>query len=372
LPFVLGGEGIEFVQSDPALRLLAQVGILILLFEVGLEADLRAFARVGPSAVAVAVVGVLVPMALGWMVSAWWLPDAPGVVHLFVGATLAATSVGITVRVLSDLRVMRRLEAQIILGAAILDDILGLIVLAVASGVVAAANAGTAALSVGAVAGILLRAALFMATAIAIGLFLSGRLVALVTRTGHPETMLVLGLGFCFAVAYVAERIGLADIIGAFAAGIMLDPYGRGVRTQENQATLAELLRPLATFFVPLFFVLMGMQVHLASLAGWSVLGFGAVLIASAVVGKLICGIAVLMRGVNRLAVGIGMVPRGEVGLIFAGIGAALTLENRPVLSQSIYSAVVVMVLVTTLLTPPGLRWAFRDTAVGSDADAGP
>jgi Kef-type K+ transport system membrane component KefB len=280
-------------------------------------------------------------------------------VHLFVGATLSATSVGITARVLKDLGRLQSPEGQIILGAAILDDVLGLIVLAVVTGIVAAA-AGGAALSSAAIVGILLRAILFLGLIVVLGHFLSSPIVRVAARTGHPEIMLVLGLALCFTLAFVAELIGLADIIGAFAAGLLLDPYGSGVRTREEDATLAELLHPLSSLFVPLFFVLMGIQVDLGSLASLPVQGFGLVLIVCAFVGKLACAFGVLRGGINRLAVAIGMIPRGEVGLIFAGIGTTLSLAGQPLLSQGMFSAIVLMVLVTTLVTPVGLRWIFQ------------
>lgn len=355
-PALGGGEGIAFVRADPVLSFLAQVGVLILLFDVGLEADLRAFARVGPSSLLVASIGVVVPLVLGWGAAAWLLPDSPTLAHVFVGATLSATSVGITARVLKDLGVTQTREAQIILGAAVLDDILGLVVLAVVSGL---AEAGAAGFSLWAIGGILARALVFLAATAVAGHFLSGRIVGLVARTDRPEWMLVVGLGLCFSLAYVAELIGLADIIGAFAAGILLDPYGEGVRPKQETATLAELLHPLGSLFVPLFFVLMGIQVHVGSVGTWSALAFAGVLTACALVGKAACAFGV-GPGTNRAAIAIGMIPRGEVGLIFAGIGSSLLVEGRPLLPQSLFSAVVVMVLVTTLLTPLGLRWAFR------------
>jgi Kef-type K+ transport system membrane component KefB len=354
-PALGGGDGIAFVRSDPALSFLAQVGVLILLFDVGLEADLRAFVRVGLSSLLVASIGVVVPIALGWGAAAWFLPESPLITYVFVGATLSATSVGITARVLKDLGATQTREAQIILGAAVIDDILGLVILAVVSGI---ATAGAAGLSVSAVGGILVRAVLFLgATGIA-GHFLSSRILRLVALTDRPEAMLVVGLGFCFTLAYVAELIGLADIVGAFAAGILLDPYGQGLRPKQEAATLAELLHPLESLFVPLFFVLMGIQVHVGSVDTPSSLAFAAVLTVCALAGKAACAVGV-RRGTNRLAIAIGMIPRGEVGLIFAGIGSTLLVEGQPLLPQSLFSAIVVMVLVTTLVTPVGLRWAF-------------
>ena len=362
LPLVGGtsehGE-IASLGADPTLLFLGQIGVLILLFDVGLEADLQALARVGPSSLLVALIGIVVPVALGWGAAAWLFPDRPPLVHLFVGATLSATSVGITARVLKDLGVTQSREGQIVLGAAIIDDILGLVLLAVVGGVVGASGTAGGSLSALAVAGILVRAVLFLGAAAVLGHFLSGRIVGLAARTGHPETMLVFGLAACFTLAFVAEAIGLAAIIGAFAAGLLLDPYGRGVRTREQDATLAQLLHPLSALFVPLFFVLMGAQVQVAALGSGATLLFAVVLTLCAVAGKLACALGVVAPGVNRLAVGIAMVPRGEVGLIFAGIGTTLVLDGRPILSDALFSAVVLMVLVTTLAAPVGLRWAF-------------
>ncbi|MGH7314483.1 MAG: cation:proton antiporter [Candidatus Rokuibacteriota bacterium] len=361
VPRFLGEEAGALVGGDPTLAFLAQLGILLLLFDVGLEANLSAFVRVGRSAVLVATIGIVTPGLLGWAVTVWWLPDAPGLAHVFVGATLTATSVGITARVLKDLGATSSREAQIIIGAAILDDVLGLVVLAIVSGMAAAA-AAAGGLGWMAIAGILLRAVLFFAAAAAVGHFLSAPLVRLAGRTGR-ETVLVMGLALCFGLAWVAERLGLAEILGAFAAGMMLDPYGRGVRAREDQPTLAELLHPLSAVFGPLFFVLMGARIDLGLALSASVLALGAVLTACAVAGKLACALGVLERGANRLAVGIGMVPRGEVGLIFASIGTGLAVGGRPLLDAGIFSSVVLMVLITTVVTPVGLRWALKKRA---------
>jgi Kef-type K+ transport system membrane component KefB len=361
LPPLFGERGIAFVRSDPTLLLLAEVGVLILLFDVGLESDLRAFARVGLSALLVAVIGTVVPFALGWAAAAWLLPDNLTLVHVFVGATLTATSVGITARVLKDLGVTQSPEGQTIIGAAILDDVLGLLVLAMVGGMVTAAATGGAPLSGLAISAIVLKAALFLGITVGLGHFLSSPIVRLAGRTGQPGILLVFGLALCFMLAFVAELAGLAGIVGAFAAGLLLDPYGEGVRARAEEATLSELLHPLSSLFVPLFFVLMGIQVDLGSLADRTVLGFGVVLLLCALAGKVACGLGVVRQGMNRLAVAFGMVPRGEVGLIFAGIGTSLTLQGAPLLSQGIFSAIVLMVLVTTLVAPVGLRWAFGD-----------
>jgi Kef-type K+ transport system membrane component KefB len=359
-PLVFGGQGVDIVRTDPTLHFLAEVGVLLLLFDVGLESDLRALVHVGPSALLVALLGVAAPVALGWGVTAWFLPESPALVHLFIGATLAATSVGITARVLRDLGAVQSREGQTILGAAVIDDILGLVVLAVIAGTISAATGQGPPLSAGGIALIVLWAGLFLVASAGLGHFVSAPLVRLLARLGHPEMLLVIGVALCFTLAFTAEAIGLAAIVGAFAAGFVIDPYGEGVRTSEESATLNQLLHPIAAVFVPLFFVLMGAQVDLASLAAPSALGLGAALVVVAIAGKLACALGVVDRGVDRLTVAVGMVPRGEVGLIFAGIGTTLMLDGRPVLSESVFAAVVVMVLVTTLVAPPGLRWSFR------------
>ncbi len=366
LPPLFGEHGIAFVRGEPTLHVLAEIGVLILLFDVGLEADLRALVRVGPSATLVALIGVVTPFLLGWGTARWLVPDASTLVHLFVGATLTATSVGITARVLKDLGSLQSREGQVILGAAIIDDILGLVVLSVMSGLVTAMSSGGVGWSGVVFTGIIFKAVAFLGITVGLAHYLSGPIMRQAARMSQPDIVLVCGLAICFALAFVAERIGLAGIVGAFAAGLLLDPYGEGVRTAEAEATLAKLLSPISSLFVPLFFVLMGIQVDIASLLNRDSLIFGAVLLLVAVAGKLVCAVGVLGPGINRLTVGIGMIPRGEVGLIFAGIGTALVLDGRPLLSQTVFSALVLMVVLTTLLTPIGLRWALQRASVPS------
>ena len=360
LPLVVGAHGVDLFRANATLRFLAEVGVLLLLFDVGLESDLRDLVRVGPSALLVAVVGVVTPVALGWGVTAWLLPGSPLLVHLFIGATLAATSVGITARVLRDLEAVQSREGQTILGAAVIDDVLGLVLLAVIAGAISSASGQGPALSAGRVGLIVLWAVLFLAASAAIGHFLSGPLVRLLAHLGHPELLLVVGVSLCFTLAFVAESIGLAAIVGAFAAGFVIAPYGEEVRIGEGTATLSQLLQPIGAVFVPLFFVLMGVQVELGSLAAPSSLWLGAALVVVAIAGKLASALGVVDRRIDRLTVAVGMIPRGEVGLIFAEIGTTLRLDGQPVLSEAVFAAVVVMVLVTTLVAPPGLRWCLR------------
>ncbi|HWT81358.1 MAG TPA: cation:proton antiporter, partial [Candidatus Methylomirabilis sp.] len=290
---LLAKAGFEFIRSDPTLQILAEMGVLILLFDVGLEVDLRAMLRVGSSAILVGLIGVVAPFILGWAVAAWLLPESPTLVHVFTGATLSATSVGITARVLKDLGKMQSHEAQIIVGAAVIDDILGLVALAIVSAAVRAAASGGSGVSVVLILGILVRAILFLGVTIGLGRYLTAPFVRLASWTGEPGILLVFGLALCFSLAFAAELVGLAGIIGAFAAGVMLDPYGEGVRTPEDQATLSELMHPLATLFVPLFFVLIGMKVALGNIADPAILLLGTMLVVAALAGKLLATLGV-------------------------------------------------------------------------------
>jgi Kef-type K+ transport system membrane component KefB len=364
LPLAHGRSGVEFVRNDPTIRVLAHIGVLLLLFDVGLESDLRALARVGRSAFLVATIGVVVPFALGYAVSVQVMPELSPIAHVFVGASLTATSVGITARVLKDLGVARSAEGQTILGAAMLDDVFGLVILAVVTGMAAAGGDVTQGLH--AAPGIVVKSTLFLGLAGLGGHFLSKRIADVVGRMREPGLMLALGVSLCFAVAFLAESLGLAGILGAFAAGVLLDPYGQGVHTRAEERTLGELLEPLSTIFVPLFFVMVGLQVDLAVLASPQALLLGGALVVVAVIGKLAAGLGVLGSGTRRIVVAIGMVPRGEVGLIFAGMGSTAVLEGKALLPPPVFSALVIMVLVTTLMTPIGLARVLRRT--GKDA----
>jgi Kef-type K+ transport system membrane component KefB len=244
LPPLFGERGIAFVRSDPTLLVLAEVGVLILLFDVGLESDLRAFARVGLSAFLVAVIGIVVPFALGWGATAWLLPDRPTLVHVFVGTTLTATSVGITARVLKDLGITQSPEGQTIIGAAILDDVLGLIVLAVVGGMVTAAGTGATALSTLAIGAIVLKAVLFLAITVGLGHFLSGPIVRLAGRTKQPGILLVFGLALCFVLAFIAELVGLAGIVGR-------SPRGCCSTRTEKEFAHERKRRPCRSCFTP-------------------------------------------------------------------------------------------------------------------------
>ncbi|MCS6817588.1 MAG: cation:proton antiporter [Blastocatellia bacterium] len=355
---LLGFHGLDFLKNEEILAILAELGVILLLFEVGLESDIAEMKAVGLSAFSVAVVGVITPFLLGWGVSSWLLPGAHRLVHVYVGAVLCATSVGITARVLRDLGKLATSEARIILGAAVIDDVLGLLVLAIVSGMIRAANRGATELPIGSLLWIVAKSVGFLFGAIWIGQRLSPRLFHLASKLRVHGMLLVTSLSFCFLMAYVASAIGLATIVGAFAAGLLLDRVHYRDFLDRGEHGLEEALRPLTTVFVPVFFVLMGIRVDLSSFGRTDILGFAALVTLAAILGKQACGLAVWERGVNRLAIGLGMIPRGEVGLIVASIGMTLTVQGERIVTPPIFSAIVIMVMVTTLLTPPLLKWA--------------
>jgi Kef-type K+ transport system membrane component KefB len=352
---LLGYHGLEFLSTNEGIAIIAEIGVVLLLFEVGLESNVREMMSVGASSLLVAILGVVAPFFLGWGVSAWMLPGEDILVHIFIGATLCATSVGITARVLTDLGKVTTREAKIILGAAVIDDVLGLVILAVVSGVISAANTGGQLASTDVLI-IVGKAAGFLVAAIVLGSWLSPRMFRLCSKLQIRGLLLTVSLAFCFFLAYLANSIDLAPIVGAFAAGLVLDEAHYRSYRELGEHGLEELIHPIAVFLVPIFFVLMGIKVDLSTFGQKGVLGFAAALSIAAIIGKMICALGVVEKGLDRVSVAVGMVPRGEVGLIFAGIGAALILRGQPVISVPIFSAVVIMVIVTTLMTPPVLK----------------
>ncbi|MEA2174553.1 MAG: hypothetical protein QOD00_2145 [Blastocatellia bacterium] len=366
-----GFNGLEFLKSSDVIAAFAELGVIILLFEVGLESNLGEMLEVGWSSLLVALAGVVVPFFLGWGVSAYFTPGESRLAHLFIGATLCATSVGITARVLKDTGRLKTREARVILGAAVIDDVLGLLILAVVAGVIKAAATG-ATLSLAGFVWIAAKAVLFLIFALLVGRYLTPTIFR---GAGHLETrgmLLALSIAFCFLLAWVAALVGLAPIVGAFAAGLVLDDLHFLTFPVRDKRDLLHLLSPVSTLAVPIFFVLMGLRVDLRVFANLGLLGFALVLTLAAIVGKQVCSLAVAERGLNRLAVGLGMIPRGEVGLIFAGLGATLMLPDasgvsQPVIGAQVYGAILIMVILTTLVTPPALKWSLSRASLSSD-----
>ena len=356
---LLGVDWFQFITANATIGVLAQLGAVILLFEVGLESTVRDMMQVGFRSLVVAVLGVVAPWALGWWVGALLLPDHSVYVHAFLGAVLTATSVGITARVLKDLGHAQSPEARIIMGAAVIDDVLGLVVLAAVAAVIAAADSG-AGLSYSALALVFGKALVFLVGALSLGVLLSPRLFSFASRLRGRGVLLATALVFCFTLAWLASAIGLAPIVGAYAAGLILeDLHYRELAVKEDRQ-LEDLIRPISSFLVPVFFVVMGMRVDLSALMRPGILGLAAALTVAAIVGKQACALGVLGSRLDWLSIGIGMIPRGEVGLIFANIGLTLVVRGEHIIDAATYSAVVIMVMLTTMITPPALKWSLN------------
>ncbi|HPP75205.1 MAG TPA: cation:proton antiporter, partial [Armatimonadota bacterium] len=354
---LVGLNNFNYIVENQIIEILAEIGVILLLFQVGLESKVDEMLSVGLSSLLVATIGVVAPFTLGWGIALIFLPDASIYVHMFIGATLCATSVGITARVFKDLGKVHLKEAKIVLGAAVIDDVQGLIILAVVSGIIVAANSGLELSALG-ISMILIKAVVFLVGSIILGQFLAPRVFGIASALRARGILLAVSLAFCFLMSWIAGRIELAPIVGAFTAGLLLEEVHYKDLLRQGEAKLNDLIEPIAAFLVPVFFVHMGMKVHLTSFANVKVLGFAAALTAVAIIGKQFCSFGVIGRGIDRLTVGLGMIPRGEVGLIFAGIGTTMVINKLPVVSPDTYSAIVVMVIVTTLITPPLLRWS--------------
>ncbi|MBA2339086.1 MAG: cation:proton antiporter [Pyrinomonadaceae bacterium] len=372
--FALSGfAGIEPLRTNEVIAAIAEIGVIILLFEVGLESNLGEMLEVGWSSLLVAVLGVLAPFFLGWGVAAYFIPDEATLGHIFIGATLCATSVGITARVFKDAGKLQTREARIVLGAAVIDDVLGLLILAVVAGTIKAQAAGgtLAAADVGLIAA---KSIGFLVVATLLGHFLVPHVFRGAGRMESRGVLLALAVAFCFLLAWAAALVGLAPIVGAFAAGLVLDEGHFESFHERGERDLHDLVAPVSTLLVPIFFVLMGLKVDLRVFVRPEIIGFATVLTLAAIAGKQVCALGVLERGINRAAIGLGMIPRGEVGLIFAGIGATLMLPdaqgvNEPVIGAATFGAVVIMVVVTTLVTPPVLKWSLARSASEVEPD---
>lgn len=355
---VIGVSGLHLIDPhDPVLHVLSELGVLLLLFLIGLETDIRRLLSVGGSSMAVALVGVAVPFAAGYGVGMWL--DYPTTVSVFLGAALTATSVGITARVLSDLGQLRTDESQVILGAAVVDDILGLVLLTVISAIAAGEK-----LTVLGVTRVFAIAFGFVALALVVGSFLAPRLIALIARLRVAKALFFTSIMFGFGLAYLADLVGSALIIGAFAAGLVLARTDRG-RDIEHE------VHDVAQFFIPIFFVSVGAAVDLKALNPFDAATrqffiVGMFLTLVAIIGKLVAGYAAFGRPMRKLVIGVGMVPRGEVGLIFAQLGLSAGL-----LSSGLYSSVALMVMVTTFVAPPALRALLaRSGQIPEDAES--
>ncbi|MBI2635784.1 cation:proton antiporter [Candidatus Peregrinibacteria bacterium] len=375
---LVGIPWIEPVKHHEIIRFLAELGVVILLFQIGLESNIQKMRKVGVRALLVATVGVIAPFVLGtYIVGPLLLPGLQSNAYLFLGAALTATSVGITARVFRDLKKLQSPEAQIVLGAAVIDDVIGLIILAVVSAIATEGTVNFAGISL-----ITLKALAFLVGSIVIGHVLAPRLGKLFSMI-HTGVGMKFTLAVCFGlvIAGLAQQIGLAPIVGAFAAGLVLEPvhfrYFKDPKVVSDvkasvekadsatrQRVLAaiephadrhidDIIEPLGHFLVPIFFIMIGMGVKLETLGNLPVLLVALGITAVAFVGKIVSGLAA--GPVRKSLVGWGMVPRGEVGLIFASMGLSLG-----VLTDKLFSVIIIMVILTTLLTPPILTFLLR------------
>jgi Kef-type K+ transport system membrane component KefB len=365
---ILGGSVLAVVPSVSGMagydtfHLLAEVGVAILLFEIGLETDLRDLIKVGLASTIVAIVGVVVPFALGFAsiiaFEKYGLlggidPSLNILIAITAGATLTATSVGITARVLSDMNRLRSGEAKIILGAAVIDDILGLIILGVVTGLIEASasgdGAGISTLNVGI---IFVKAFGFLIVAIVVGNLISKKLFNLVEMMKVRGVLLLSALSFAFIFAFLASLVGLAPIVGAFAAGLVLANTHQFKSIERN-------LKPVSDFFTPIFFIMVGAAVDVSVFNPFvskniPILLIALILFIVAVIGKFVSGFAVFKKGISKSVVGVGMIPRGEVGLIFAQVGL-----TYGIFTSELFSAITVMVMLTTFVAPPLLKIMF-------------
>ncbi|MBI5492587.1 MAG: cation:proton antiporter [Deltaproteobacteria bacterium] len=381
--YLTGFTMFEQIKTNEIIHFLAELGVVVLLFQIGIESNIQTMIKVGIPSFLVACVGVILPLvAITYFVGPWLIPGLQYSAYLFLGATMTATSVGITARVLQDIGKSQTPEARTIIGAAVIDDVLGLIILAVVSAIVIQGSIDLYSLFI-----IILKAAVFLGGGILLGTWIAPRLSWFFSRIHTGTGMkfaLVISFGLVFA--YVASLVGLAPIVGAFTAGLILTPVyfdqfsdppfvedlRKTLREERVDGALAgrleeiievhshrhimEFTEHLGHFLVPIFFVLTGMQVKVATLMDTRVIVMAAGIFIAAVITKVAAGWAA-GKGMNKLSVGVGMIPRGEVGLIFANMG-----KGMGVMDDTVFSAIVIVIMATTLVTPPMLAAVFKRT----------
>ena len=342
-----GPDGTEYLKIAYIVDIFSRIGVIFLLFMVGLDSSIEELKHTGRESFLVAVLGVIAPMILGFVVAYCFLPGASLHADLFVAATLSATSIGITARVLKEMNKLRTREARTILGAAMLDDVLGLIILAVVSSIVI-----NGVVDVLMVVRIIVFSLLFFGGSVFLGPIVIRKLIQSFRFLEPWEAKLFISFIFVMALSWLASSIQLAAIIGAFTAGVILhDDYFKetGTAQKENQS-IHHLITPLESILAPMFFMVIGIQVKLETFYHWNVVILAAGLIAAAILGKLVSGLGANKKD-DRVLIGIGMLPRGEVGLVFASIGRTLG-----VISDELFSAIVLMVMITTFIAPPLLK----------------
>ncbi|MEM8683606.1 MAG: cation:proton antiporter [Pseudomonadota bacterium] len=343
--FMIGEDAAQTYVFAGALWLFANLGVVFLMFTAGLGSSIGKLNSVRGPAVAVGIVGVLLPVLLGFVAMTYLLPETDVILRLFVGATLAATSVGVSASVFDELGVTSSRPASIVLGAAVIDDILAMVLLATVMGVVV-----SGVIDYWEIATILLLATGFLGFIVIAGDRLVKLGIPLFERLDRLHVKLLYAIFVLCVISILANALGLAIIVGAFAAGLLLrDEY---FHTGESRP-IKELIAPLEIILAPVFFVLIGMQVNLQSVLSLDTLALIGVLTVAAVIGKLAAGFAATGES-SRLAIGVGMIPRGEVGIIFAGIGNAAGL-----FSTEQFTAIVIVIFATTVIAPVALKTCF-------------
>lgn len=342
-----GSQGIELLKVAYVLDIFARYGVIFLLFMVGLETSMTELKRTGRQSLQVAVMGVVAPMVLGLLVTFFLMPDASFTTDLFVAATLSATSIGITARVLKDMKTVHTREAKTILGAAMIDDVLGLIILAIVSSMVI-----HGVIDLMTIIRVVVLSGVFFLGAISLGPWVLQKMTSLFQFLELWEAKLFTSFLFVMCLAWFATLVQLASIIGAFVAGIVIHDgfFASTANAHKKEFSIQDLMAPLEAILAPLFFMLIGIQVKLEMFYDRRVLFIAAGLILAAIIGKLLSGLGGSRRD-DRLLIGIGMLPRGEVGLVFASIGKTIG-----VMSDQLFSAIILMVIVTTILAPLWLK----------------
>jgi Kef-type K+ transport system membrane component KefB len=339
----IGPSILGLVHETSILTSISEIGAIVLLFEVGLSTDIKEFLRAGGWAAAVAIIGVIVPYFLGYLVFLYF--GFSNMQSIFAGAVLTATSVGITARVFMDLKRLETKEAKIVLGAAVIDDVIGLAILAVVLKLIQGDV-----ITIGTVLSISGVAITFLILSIIAGILIAPTVFNIISKMKQTHVIFIMGVVFCFIVSAFSTKVGLAPIVGAFIAGLILS-------TTKASEEIRIDIKPIYAFFVPIFFVLMGTNVDISAFnpfiaANKEIFALTIVLFIFAFVGKMVAGFAVLKKNVNKLLIGVSMVPRGEVGLIFADIG----LKNN-VFGLKNYSSLVAVIMLTTFVTPIILKY---------------
>ena len=347
---IIGPTVLNLVQPTEVLAALAEIGVIFLLFTVGLETRPSDIFKVGRTATIVAVLGVVVPFVAGWGLLSLW-PGHSWIEATFLGAAMVATSVGITARVLSGMGLITAQASRVILAAAVIDDVIGLLVLAVVSSL---ATGRVNYLSIGLIAGLAIAFTLLL---VVFGTRVVNRVKRPIGNLKIDHSLLMFALVMCFGLAAVANLIGIAGIVGAFLAGVALSEATDGTKLHQQSQALTE-------FTTPFFLVAIGMKLNVAVFRSADVVMLSIVVIVLAIVTKFIgCGLGAARMGRRRaIQVGVGMVPRGEVGIVVAQIGLALAA-----VSDAIYGVVLAMAVITTLAAPPLIKLAFANEPAAAE-----